>query len=56
MMAGDPMQAVLWEQYKIEVPVMNWPHPKLRLLRISPQIYNSIEQYDYLAKALQTIV
>lgn len=55
-MSGDPMQALLWEQHKIEVPVMNWPHPKLRLLRISPQIYNSIEQYAYLAKAIQTLV
>lgn len=55
-MGGDPMQAVLWERHKIEVPVMNWPHPKLRLLRISPQIYNSLEQYAYLAQAIQTLV
>jgi isopenicillin-N epimerase len=55
-MAGDPLQAILWEQHKIEVPCMNWPHPKLRMLRISPQIYNSIEQYEYLANAIRTLV
>ncbi|MFT7537029.1 MAG: isopenicillin-N epimerase, partial [Hyphomicrobiaceae bacterium] len=53
---GDPLQAILWEQHKIEVPCMNWPHPKLRMLRISPQIYNSIEQYEYLANAIRTLV
>lgn len=53
---SDPMQASLWEQYRIEVPVMRWPHPERRMLRISPQIYNSIEQYDYLAQAVRTLV
>jgi len=52
----DPTQAVLWEEHKIEVPIMRWPAPELRLLRISPQIYNSFEQYDYLAQAIQTLV
>lgn len=52
----DPLQIALWEQHKIEVPVMRWPHPELRLLRISPQIYNSLEQYEYLAEAIQTLV
>jgi len=52
----DPTQETLWKQHRIEVPIMRWPHPELRLLRISPQIYNSLEQYEYLAKAIQTIV
>ena len=55
-MAQDPLQNKLWQQFKIEVPCMRWPHPHLRLLRISPQIYNSIEQYSYLAEAIRTIV
>ena len=54
--ALDPLQAALWERHRIEVPVMRWPHPELRLLRISPQIYNSLEQYHYLAEAIQTLV
>ncbi len=55
-MAKDSLQDVLWEQHRIEVPCMRWPHPNLRLLRISPQIYNSIEQYSYLADAIRTNV
>lgn len=52
----DPTQDHLWQQHRIEVPIMRWPHPELRLLRISPQIYNSLEQYEYLAEVVQTIV
>jgi isopenicillin-N epimerase len=48
----DPLQVRLFEQHRIEVPVMRWPSPPLRLLRISPQIYNSHEQYEYLARTL----
>jgi isopenicillin-N epimerase len=48
----DPLQLRLWQQWHIEVPVMTWPSPKLRMLRISPQIYNSIEQYQLLAQAV----
>ena len=48
----DPLQALLFERHHIEVPVMRWPQPSLRLLRISPQIYNSMEQYEYLAQTL----
>ena len=38
--------------YVIEVPVMPWPRPPRRLLRISAQLYNRREQYDRLAEAL----
>jgi isopenicillin-N epimerase len=48
----DPLQVRLFERHHIEVPVMRWPQPCLRLLRISPQIYNSMEQYEYLATTL----
>lgn len=48
----DPLQVRLWRDWQIEVPVMNWPSPRLRLLRISPQIYNSIAQYELLARAV----
>jgi isopenicillin-N epimerase len=48
----DPLQVALLEQHRIEVPVMRWSTPPMRLLRVSPQIYNSIAQYEYLARAL----
>jgi len=52
----DPLHAALWERHRIEVPVMRWPAPKLRLLRISPQIYNDLGQYAHLAEVLRTLV
>ncbi|MFO1078184.1 MAG: aminotransferase class V-fold PLP-dependent enzyme [Planctomycetota bacterium] len=47
----DPLQEWLFAEHRIEVPVMRWPHPPLRLLRISPQAYNSAAQYEALAAA-----
>ncbi|MBL8752838.1 MAG: aminotransferase class V-fold PLP-dependent enzyme [Planctomycetes bacterium] len=47
----DPLQTRLFERHHIEVPVMRWPQPSLRLLRISPQIYNTTAQYEHLAEA-----
>jgi isopenicillin-N epimerase len=51
-LASDPLQAQLRTDYGIEVPVMPWPAPPKRLLRISAQLYNSLPQYTYLAGAL----
>jgi isopenicillin-N epimerase len=48
----DPLQVALFDRHRIEVPVMRWPAPKLRLLRVSPQLYNSDAQYEYLAAAV----
>jgi isopenicillin-N epimerase len=48
----DELQARLFAQHRIEVPVMRWPGSPGRLLRISPQAYNSFAQYEYLAQAL----
>lgn len=49
----DPWQDRLMEQYKIEVPIIPWPSPPKRLLRISAQLYNSVGQYQKLADALR---
>ena len=48
----DPLQAALYDRHRIEVPVMRWAEPRLRVLRLSPQIYQSREQHDHLAHAL----
>ena len=48
----DPLHHVLSEIYNIQVPVWSWPSPEGRYLRISAQLYNSVEQYELLADAL----
>ena len=49
----DPIQARLFDRWRIEVPVMSWPEPPRRLIRISAQLYNHSEQYARLADALR---
>ena len=44
----DPLHVALHGE-SVEVPVMPWPAPPARLLRISGQAYNSPSQYVYLA-------
>ena len=48
----DPLMTALHQNWSIEVPVWEWGSRPLRLLRISAQQYNSIEQYHRLADAL----
>jgi isopenicillin-N epimerase len=47
-----PLQDAFRLKHRIEVPIMPWPAPPKRLLRISAQLYNSLPQYELLAKAL----
>jgi isopenicillin-N epimerase len=49
----DPLQARLFEDWRIEVPVMSWPAAPRRLVRISAQLYNRREHYERLAEALR---
>ena len=51
----SPLQNDLFHNYKIEVVVNYWETSLQRLLRISPQIYNDISQYDYLIYALKKL-
>jgi isopenicillin-N epimerase len=46
----------LYREWAIEIPVIPWPAPPGRLLRISAQLYNSEAQYAYLAEALAALV
>ena len=50
--AIEPMQKVLFEEHRIEVPVFLWPDAPERLLRISAQLYNSPDEYERLAAAV----
>jgi isopenicillin-N epimerase len=50
---GDPLQDRLLFEHAIEVPVVPWPRPPKRLLRISAQIYNERAEYERLAEALR---
>jgi isopenicillin-N epimerase len=52
----DPLQEALFKKWKIEVPVIPWPAPPKRLLRISSQLYNSLPQYERLAEALAKLL
>jgi isopenicillin-N epimerase len=46
------LQDILFERFNIEVPVIPWSAPFKQTLRISAQLYNTSQQYEYLAQAL----
>ncbi len=52
----DALQDRLWHDHRIEVPVIAWPAPPRRLLRVSAQLYNAPGQYALLAGALRDLV
>ena len=47
-----PLQDALRDNHRLEVPIVSWPAPPKRLLRISAQLYNSLPQYEFLARML----
>jgi isopenicillin-N epimerase len=49
----DPLQGRLFDGWGVEVPIMRWPAPPHRLIRVSAQLYNHAEQYARLAEALR---
>lgn len=54
--SGDALQDALLEEYSIEVPIVPWPAPPKRLLRISAQLYNEPRDYEKLADALTALL
>ena len=49
----DPLAEALHTRWSIEVPVFAWPESPRRLLRISAQQYNTIDDYRALATAVE---
>lgn len=52
---GDGLQVELLSRHGVQIPVIrsaNPAKPRQRWVRLSAQLYNSIEQYEYLAQAL----
>jgi isopenicillin-N epimerase len=48
----DPLQSLLLDKHRIEVPLLRWGSPARRWFRISAHAYNSMEDYERLAAAL----
>ena len=53
---GDPLQDALLYEHGIEVPVVPWPQPPKRILRVSAQLYNEVADYEKLAAALRALL
>jgi isopenicillin-N epimerase len=51
----DSEQLRLYDEFRIEVPFFRIGQPEKRYLRLSAQLYNSIEQYKYLGDALRSL-
>jgi isopenicillin-N epimerase len=47
-----PLQDALRVKHGIEVPVVPWPAPPHRLVRVAAQLYNSLPQFEALTVAL----
>ena len=48
------LQKALWDQYRIEIPLINWNG--IKLIRFSFQAYNSILDLDFLTAALKELL
>lgn len=52
---SDPQQDLLRARFGIEVPIIPWPAPPRRVLRVSAQLYNALPQYELLGEALREL-
>lgn len=52
----DPLQDRLLFEHRVEVPIVPWPRPPHRLLRISAHIYNELDEFRALAEALRAVL
>jgi len=54
--SAEHLQRQLFQQFHIEVPVIPWTASPDRVVRISAQIYNTLADYDGLARALTKLL
>ncbi|MBL8722024.1 MAG: aminotransferase class V-fold PLP-dependent enzyme [Myxococcales bacterium] len=52
----DALQERLWVEHRIEVPIIPWPRPPKRLVRVSAQLHNTRADYEKLATALGSLL
>ncbi len=52
----DPIQERLYDEFRIEVPIVSWKNAGRRLVRVSCQAYNTKDDYRYLAASLHKIL
>jgi isopenicillin-N epimerase len=55
-MTQDPVHDVLFDEHRIEVPILRNPVEPGRMVRVSAQLYNQREDYERLAAALATLL
>jgi isopenicillin-N epimerase len=51
----DPGQTFLYDAFRIEVPFMRAGIPELRCVRVSAHLYNTIQEYRFLAQAVRAV-
>ena len=56
VMSPEALQDRLFFEHGIEVPLMPWPDPASAVLRVSAQLYNTIEDYERLKLALDAVL
>ena len=51
----DREQLELYDRFGIEVPLMRFGEPEWRWFRVSAQVYNTLEEYEYVGRALELL-
>ncbi|KAF5539346.1 isopenicillin N epimerase [Fusarium phyllophilum] len=51
-----PIQQTLWKEHGIVIPVYSWPSYPKRVVRLSVQAYNTLDQYLKLADCLRLVL
>ncbi len=49
---AEPLYSQLYERHRIQTLVIHWPSPPAQLLRVSAALYNDLEDFRVLARAL----